>query len=300
MTAPGIPVESDNARGLRAVLLGVLVNALLVGVKLVTGVLGNSYALIADAMESALDILSSLIVYSGLRIGSLPPDEDHPYGHGKAEALSAMAVAIALIAAAIGLAIQSIREILVPHHAPAWFTLLVLVAVVITKEFMARYANSVAISIQSNSIKADAWHHRSDALTSAAAFVGIAVALIMGKGYESADDWAALFACAIIAYNGFLILRTAIGEVMDTAPNPELEEQIRTIAGAVPGVVMIEQCRIRRYGLQLVVDVHVEVDGNLSVTRGHQIAHQVKDALQNSPLRVVDALVHIEPARRLD
>ncbi|HYG74176.1 MAG TPA: cation diffusion facilitator family transporter [Planctomycetota bacterium] len=295
--ADAVPdLESANAKGLRAVLLGVLVNAILVGVKLVSGVLGNSYALIADAMESALDILSSLIVYSGLRIGNIPADENHPYGHGKAEALAAMAVAISLIAAAIGLAIQSVREILVPHHAPAPFTLIVLVVVVIAKEIMARYAHGVATSIQSSSIQADSWHHRSDALTSAAAFIGISVALAMGKGYESADDWAALLACVIIAFNGMQILRAAIAEIMDKAQHPEIEQQVRAIATAVPGVVGIEQCRIRKYGLRLVVDVHVEVDGNLTVARGHEIAHQVKDALRESSLRIEDALVHIEPA----
>ena len=264
-------VETANTRGLRAVLLGVLVNAVLVAIKLISGVLGNSYALIADAMESALDILSSLIVYSGLRVAGRPADEDHPYGHGKAEALSAMAVAIALLAAAVGLAIQSIREILVPHHSPAGFTLIVLVVVVVVKELMARYANTVAQAIQSTSIQADSWHHRSDALTSAAAFIGISIALMMGKGYESADDWAALLACGIIAFNGVAILRTAIAEVMDKAPNPELEDQIRKIAGAVPGVLFIEQCRIRKYGFKLVIDLHAVSYTHLTLPTNREV-----------------------------
>src|SRR5437868_439587 len=170
-------VDAASAKGVRSVLLGVVVNAGLVGIKLVSGVLGNSYALIADAMESALDILSSLIVYSGLRIGSMPADREHPYGHGKAEPLAAMAVAISLIAAAIGLAIQSVREILIPHHAPEPFTLIVLVGVVAGKFVLGRYVGRVGEDIQSTSVKADAWHHHSDALTSLAAFVGISIAL---------------------------------------------------------------------------------------------------------------------------
>jgi cation diffusion facilitator family transporter len=290
-------LDAASARGVRSVLLGVVVNAGLVGIKLVSGVLGNSYALIADAMESALDILSSLIVYSGLRIGSMPADREHPYGHGKAEPLAAMAVAISLLAAAVGLAIQSVREILVPHHAPEPFTLAVLVVVVISKEVMARYVHGVGEDIQSTSVKADAWHHRSDALTSAAAFVGISVALAMGKGYESADDWAALVACAIIAFNGIFILRTAALEVMDTAPDPQVEEQVRKVASSVPDVVQVEKCRIRKYGLKLAIDLHIEVDGNLSVARGHEISHQVKNALLKSTLPIEDVLVHIEPAR---
>lgn len=289
-------LSAASAKGVRSVLLGVVVNAGLVGIKLVSGVIGNSYALIADAMESALDILSSLIVYSGLRIGARPADLDHPYGHGKAEALAAMAVAISLLAAAVGLAIQSVREIRVPHHAPEPFTLIVLVVVVLAKFLLGRYVGGVGADIQSTSVRADAWHHHSDALTSAAAFIGISLALAMGKGYESADDWAALAACAIIAFNGIRILRTAAAEVMDTAPGAEVEEQVRTIASGVEGVVRIEKCRIRKYGLKLVVDLHVEVDASLTVARGHEIAHKVKDALLVSALRIEDALIHIEPA----
>lgn len=292
--------DPASAKGVRSVLIGVVVNALLVAVKLLSGVLGNSYALIADAMESALDILSSLIVYSGLRIGARPADLDHPYGHGKAEALAAMAVAISLLAAAVGLAIQSVREILMPHHAPEPFTLIVLVVVVLAKFALGRYVGGVGEDIQSTSVKADAWHHHSDALTSVAAFIGIAVALVMGDGYQSADDWAALAACAIIAFNGIRILRTAAAEVMDTAPGPEIEEQVRKTAGSVEGVVKIEKCRIRKYGLKLVVDLHVEVDANLTVARGHDIAHKVKDALLASDLKIEDALIHIEPAGRHD
>ena len=290
--------DAASAKGVRSVLIGVVVNALLVGVKLLSGIFGNSYALIADAMESALDILSSLIVYSGLRIGARPADRDHPYGHGKAEALAAMAVAISLLAAAVGLAIQSVREIMLPHRAPEAFTLVVLVVVVVGKFILGRYVGEVGQDIQSTSVTADAWHHQSDALTSGAAFVGIALALTMGKGYESADAWAALAACAIIAFNGVRILRTAGAEVMDTAAPYEVEEQVRKTAGEVEGVVRIEKCRIRKYGLKLVVDLHVQVDANLTVARGHEIAHKVKDALLASSLKIEDALIHIEPASR--
>lgn len=291
--------EIDPARSsLRTTLLGVLVNTILAMVKYLAGVLGNSYALIADAMESTLDIFSSLMVWGGLRIASTPPDEGHPYGHGKAESLTTMVISLALLGAAVGLAIQSLREILDPHQKPpAPFTLGVLVGVVITKELLFRFVSGVGKAVGSSAVKADAWHHRSDAITSLAAFIGISIAILGGKGYESADDWAALAACGIIAFNGIRLLRPALGEVMDVAASADVHEAIRRAASEVGGVVEVEKCRVRKYGFTYVVDIHVMVDGDMSVRRGHEIAHEVKRALCTSTLKVSDALVHIEPAK---
>jgi cation diffusion facilitator family transporter len=283
-------------KGLLAAGVGLVVNILLATIKIVTGVLGNSYALIADGIESTADIFSSLIVWTGLKISSLPADEDHPYGHGKAESIAGMAVAAALLSAAVLIAVQSYREIVTPHHAPAWFTLLVLALVVVTKESLYRFVFKVGDELTSTAVKGDAWHHRSDAITSAAAFVGISIALIGGRGYESADDWAALLACSVIAFNGLQLFRAALGEIMDAAvPNP-LQKQIRDAAANVPGVVRIEKCRIRKSGLGLFVEIHVEVDGNLTVRDGHEIAHKVSDHLSSSSLSVQHVMVHVEPA----
>ena len=212
-------------KGLMAAGIGMAVNVVLAIVKIVTGIVGNSYALIADGIESTSDIVSSLVVWTGLKISSLPADEDHPYGHGKAESIAGMVVALALLAAAVFIGIQSVREIITPHHAPAWFTLLVLALVIGTKETLYRFVLKVGDELTSTAVKGDAWHHRSDAITSAAAFVGISIALIGGKGYESADDWAALLACAVILFNGYRIFRAALNEIMDAAatrpsPNP--------------------------------------------------------------------------------
>ena len=197
-------------KGLMAAGVGMAVNIVLAIVKIVTGIVGNSYALIADGIESTTDIVSSLVVWTGLKISSLPADEDHPYGHGKAESIAGMVVALALLAAAVFIAIQSVREIITPHHAPAWFTLLVLALVIGTKETLYRFVFKVGDELTSTAVKGDAWHHRSDAITSAAAFIGISIALIGGKGYESADDWAALLACAVILFNGYRIFRAAL------------------------------------------------------------------------------------------
>jgi cation diffusion facilitator family transporter len=276
--------------------IGMAVNVLLAILKIVTGIVGNSYALIADGIESTTDIVSSLVVWTGLKISSLPPDEDHPYGHGKAESMAGMVVALALLAAAFFIGTQSLREIITPHHSPAWFTLLVLALVIGTKEALYRFVFKVGDELTSTAVKGDAWHHRSDAITSAAAFVGISIALIGGKGYESADDWAALLACAIIVFNGQCIFRSALSEIMDAAVPGQQQNEIRRISSTVPGVIRIEKCRIRKSGLGLFVDIHVEVDGDLTVRRGHEIAHEVSNCLKSSALAVQDVTVHIEPA----
>jgi len=276
--------------------IGMAVNVVLAIIKIVTGVVGNSYALIADGIESTTDIVSSLVVWTGLKVSSLPADDDHPYGHGKAEPIAGVIVALALLGAAVLIAVQSLREIITPHHAPAWFTLLVLALVIVTKETLYRFVFRVGNELTSTAVKGDAWHHRSDAITSAAAFIGISIALIGGKGYEGADDWAALLACAVILFNGSRIARTALGEIMDAAQPDVVQEEIRELSAAVPGVARIEKCHARKSGLGLLVEIHVEVDGDMPVRRGHEIAHEVSDRLKASALSIQHVVVHIEPA----
>lgn len=288
--------QSRTAPGIRVVLQTIVISVSLAVVKIVSGILGHSYALIADGIESMLDVVASLTVWGGLHIASIPPDKDHPFGHGKAESMAALAVALFLLAAAGGIAVQSVREILTPHTSPAPFTLIVLGLVVVTKELLFRRVVRVGDNIGSTALTADAWHHRSDALTSAAAFIGISVALIGGRGYESADDWAALFACGVIGFNGVRILRSAMSEMMDAAAPADVERQIRTLAGAVPGVLGIEKCLIRKSGPGWLVGIHVEVDGAQTVAEGHAIGHAVKNALVSSDAGVLDTLVHVEPA----
>jgi cation diffusion facilitator family transporter len=262
--------------------------------------IGNTYALIADGFESTLDIFSSLIIWYGLKLAAEPPDAEHPYGHGKAESVAAIVVSLVLICAAFGLAIQSVREILTPHHIPAPFTLVVLLVVVIVKELMFRRMHLTGTAIESGAVKSDAWHHRSDAVTSAAAFVGISIALMGGPGWESADDWAALFACGFIAWNGSKLLKPALYEAMDTAPPGDLVERVRAVAASVPGVSALDQCLIRKSGLEFFVDLHVGVDAGLTVREGHRIAHEVRNAVRASNPAIADVLVHIEPDDELD
>ena len=282
--------------GARVALLGLVINAVFASVKIVAGVVGHAYVLIADGIESALDVGGSIVIWGGLTVAARPPDKTHPYGHGKAEPLAALLVALCVLAAAIGLAVESVREILMPHHGPAPFTLGVLVVVIVIKEILFRYVNRVGQNLGSTAVQTDAWHHRSDALTSAAAFIGISVALIGGERWQSADDWAALFACAVIAANGVRLALPAFHEIMDTAPSARIVKAICSVASSVPGVVDVEKCHARKMGLDYYVDLHVGVDGNISVHEGHEIAHRVKSAIQKSDSRVADVLVHIEPA----
>ncbi len=284
-------------RSLRVTFLGLCANTLLTACKFVAGILGHSHALVADAVESLADIFSSVIVWRGLVVAAEPADEDHPYGHGKAEPLAAAVVAAMLLFAAGWIAVNAFRAVGSPHAAPAPFTLVVLLIVMVIKESMFRFVLRESISVESSAVQTDAWHHRSDAITSLAAFVGITVALLGGKGYESADDFAAVAAAVVIGWNGWRLLRPALNELMDTAPGREIEQSTRSIAESVPGVERVEKCFIRKMGHQFYVDMHVEVDPKMTVQRSHEIAHEVKDTIRERLPRVRDVLIHIEPAK---
>ena len=274
------------------------VNMALAFIKVFTGFIGNSYALIADGVESVTDIFTSIIVFSGFKIGAKPPDENHPWGHGKAESLAALFVALILCVVAVGIALQSIKEIANPSLAPAPYTLIVLVVVIFSKELLFRFLLKKSKDLDSLALKADAWHSRSDSLTSLAAFVGIGVSLFGGEKYVSADDWAALFASGIILFNGIKILRSATDGLMDTSSDPEIEARVRNIAKGIEGVINVEKCRVRQSGSGFFLEVHIEVDGGISVYNGHEMAHRVKGALIDSNLKIIDAVIHVEPEGR--
>jgi cation diffusion facilitator family transporter len=288
-------LEKSAATGIRASLGAVLVSVLLGTVKIIAGVVGHSYALVADGIESMLDVASGLAVAGSLKVAAWPPDEKYPFGYGKVEPLAALTIAMTLLGTSVYIAVKSIGGILAPDEAPAAFTLVVLVIVVATKEIMFRFLFRTSQAIESKAVETDAWHHRSDSLTSLAAFIGISIALVGGKGYEPADDWAALFAAAIIAFNGMRFLRAAWREMMDAAVPDQILNKVREIARKVDGVAGIDMCRVRKSGLGMWVDIHVEVHGDLTVRDGHDISHQVKDALMASNHNIMDAVVHIEP-----
>ena len=296
--APQTHASKQNLQtGARVALLGLVVNVVLASAKIVAGLVGHAYVLIADGIESALDVGGSIVIWGGLMVAARPPDKTHPYGHGKAEPIAAIVVALGVLAAALVIAVQSVREIFLPHHGPAPWTLAVLIVAVIVKEVLFRYVIRFGQKVESTAVKTDAWHHRIDAMTSTAAFIGISVALIGGKAWQSADDWAALVACVLIGWNGYRLARPAFFEIMDTAPHGKFIRSIREVARSVPGVIEVEKCHARKMGLDFYVDLHVGVDGNMSVHEGHEIAHRVKRAIQQSDSRIADVLVHIEPAQ---
>lgn len=285
-------------RSLRATLLGMVANTILAAGKMAAGIFGHSHALVADAVESLADIFSSIVVWRGLVVASEPPDEDHPYGHGKAEPIAAAAVSTILLLAALGITIKAVHAIIFGEStSPRAFTLLVLITVAVIKEALFRFVSGEAATVESTAVRTDAWHHRSDAITSLAAAIGISISLIGGKGYEVADDAAAIVAAAIIAFNGWHQLRPALNELMDASPNREVIEKIRKIASAIPGVQRVEKCMVRKMGHRYFVDMHVEVDPQMSVQSGHRIAHEVKDRVREKFRAVRDVLIHIEPGR---
>lgn len=273
----------------------IISNATLALIKALAGIFGNSYALIADAIESTNDIFSSLLLLFGLRYAKRPADKNHPYGHGKIEPLISLLLVAFLVASALFIAYESIQNIQTPHKTPKPWTLFVLAGVIIWKEMSFRIVFKKSKATNSSSLKADAWHHRSDAITSILAFVGITVALILGEGYETADDWAALFASAFILYNSYLIFRPALGEIMDEHLYDELLEIIRAESVQVPGIIGTEKCFIRKAGMKYHADLHAIVDGHLSVKEGHHIAHKLKDYLQAKIPDLGHILIHIEP-----
>lgn len=284
-----------TSRGVRLAQVGLVVNGLLASIKLAAGVLGNSYALIADATESFADLFSSVAVWGGVTIAARAPDETHPFGHGRAEALAAALVGLLLVLAAVGITVASIREIVTPHHLPAPYTLAVLAGVIVVKETLFRFVLKGAHEIESSAVAADAWHHRSDAITSAAAFIGISVALLGGEGWESADDVAALVAAGIIGYNGVRILKPAVDEVMDRAPQRDMLERVTAAAMAVPGVRATEKLRGRKHGPRWLLEIHVQADPALSLHDAHILGGKVKSAIRAAVPAVEQVLVHMEP-----
>jgi cation diffusion facilitator family transporter len=289
-------VQPDRLeRSLRATFIGLAVNVLLSAVKLIAGIVGHSHALVADACESLTDIFSSIIVWRGVIIAAAPADEDHPYGHGKAEPLAAAVVSAILLFVAGWIAIEASHDIGQPRTAPKIFTLLVLLGVIMIKEGLFRFVSREADSVESAAVRADAWHHRSDAVSSIAAATGIGLALIGGVKFTWADDAAALAAAGVIAWNGWRLLRSTWGDLMDTAPDLEIKNEIRRLAEQVPGVAGVEKCFVRKMGYQFYVDMHVEVDPHMTVLRSHEIAHAVKDKIREAMPAVSDVLVHIEP-----
>ncbi len=288
-------MKSNKQIAVKAVIFSIFGNALLAVIKGVAGIIGNSYALIADAIESTSDVFSSLLVFFGLRYSTKPADKNHPYGHGKAEPLVTFAIVLFLVVSATIIAYQSIQHIQSPQKAPKKYTLIVLVIIIVIKEISFRYVSKKGDETKSTSLKADAWHHRSDELTSLLAFIGISIAIFMGKGYETADDWAALLASLLIIFNAYLIFRPALSEIMDENIYDDFIKEIRISTQSIKAIIDTEKCFVRKAGISYHVDLHIIVDGLKTVAEGHEIAHLVKDKLRLDFPQIADVLIHVEP-----
>lgn len=287
---------TNEQTAIKATYFSIIGNICLACIKGLAGFFGNSYALIADAIESTTDIFASILVLFGIKYSNKPADENHPYGHGRAEPLITFLVVGFLITSATIIAHESINNIGTSHDLPKSWTLFVLGAIIIWKEYSFRLVMKRSIESNSSSLKADAWHHRSDAITSIAAFIGISIALILGKGYESADDWAALFAAGFILYNSYMIFRPALGEIMDENLYDDLISEIRVISLQVDGIVDTEKCFIRKAGMKYHVDLHAIVNSQITVKEGHDISHLLKDTLRQKIPELGHVLIHIEPS----
>ena len=287
---------TNEQTAVKATYFSIASNTILALIKGLAGFFGNSYALTADAIESTTDIFSSFLVLFGIKYSNKPADENHPYGHGRAEPLITFLVVGFLITSATIIANESIRNIGTAHELPKTWTLFVLGAIILWKEFSFRLVMKRSFESNSSSLKADAWHHRSDAITSVAAFIGISIALILGKGYESADDWAALFAAGFIFYNSYLIFRPALGEIMDEHLYDDLIFEIRKVSLQVKGIESTEKCFIRKAGMKYHVDLHAIVKADITVREGHDISHLLKDTLRAEIPELGHVLIHIEPS----
>lgn len=290
------PNSTNSEKAIKVTYLSIAGNTVLALLKGITGYFGNSYALIADAIESTTDIFASILVLFGLKYSSKPADENHPYGHGKAEAIITFIVVCFLLVSATTIFIESIHNIRHPHALPKSYTLYVLGGIILFKEFSYRFVMQKSKETKSTSLKADAWHHRSDAISSLMAFIGISIAIYFGEGYETADDWAALIGSLFITYNAYEILRPALGEIMDEHLYTDLIIEIRKLAQEVEGVESTEKCYVRKNGMFYFVDLHIEVKSNLSVREGHDIAHNVKDYIRKENPDISDILIHVEPS----
>lgn len=286
----------NEEKAIRTTYFSLISNFLLAATKALAGIFGNSYALIADAIESTTDIFASLLVLLGLKYAQRPADENHPYGHGKIEPLITFLVVAFLVTSATIIAYESIIHIQTPHKTPSGWTLYVLGAIILWKEISFQIVIRKSKETNSTSLKADAWHHRSDAITSIMAFIGISIALYFGDGFENADDWAALLASGFILYNSYHIFRPALGEIMDEHVYDDIIAEVRALSKNVPGVIDTEKCFVRKTGMKYHIDLHITVDANISVHDGHSISHDLKDYLMVHMPALCHVLIHIEPS----
>jgi cation diffusion facilitator family transporter len=286
---------TTKKKAFNTIILSILSSLVLATLKAYAGVFGHSDALIADAIESGTDFLASFLVLFGIYYSHKPADDDHPYGHGKAEPLVTFGIVGFLVISATLIAYNGIQNLSKEQPQPEAFTAFVLIGIILWKELSYRYVLGKGKKMNSLSLQADAWHHRSDAISSLIALIGITVGLLFGPGFSKADDWAAIISAFFILYNAYSIFRPALGEILDEHSHHHIVDSIRRLEIDIDGVRRIEKCLVRKTGMVYLVDLHLEVDGELTVTQGHKIAHDFKDHVKKEIPEISDVLIHVEP-----
>ncbi|MCB2191602.1 MAG: cation diffusion facilitator family transporter [Deltaproteobacteria bacterium] len=291
-----VDLKKQGKEGRRVTWVGAVVNLALALGKLLAGIYGNSQAMIADAAHSLSDLVTDAVVLLGLKWGRSDPDARHPYGHGRIETFSSLVVGAVLAALAIGLGYDAIWQLIRDEaHNPTWLALVAAAVSILAKEALYRYTVTVGRKIKSQSVVANAWHHRSDALSSVAVLVGVAGAII-NPAWHSLDAWAALVVSLLVLKVGTGVLWGALKEMVDTAPSAEVIDSITQCALDVAGVEQVHDLKVRSLGGRYQMQLHVVVDRNLKVTQGHAIAKEVEHCLQTELQDVDEVIVHVDPS----
>lgn len=280
----------------RVASVSIIGNLILSAFKLLAGIIAHSGAMISDAVHSASDVFSSIVVIIGIRISSKESDRDHPYGHERMECVAAIILATILLMTGLSIGIDAVRTIIGGNYEdlaiPGMLALVAAVISIVTKEAMFWYTKINAKRIDSSALMADAWHHRSDALSSVGALIGIAFARI---GFPIMDSIASLVICLFIVKAAYDIFRDAVDKMVDHACDEETEAQIRTCAANQEGVLRIDDLRTREFGNKIYVDIEISADGNHTLWEAHDIAEQVHDQLEEQYPKVKHVMVHVNP-----
>jgi cation diffusion facilitator family transporter len=285
-------MPSPERTASRVALAGIVASALLAALKTGVGVAAHSVATISDGLESAADVVSSGLVYLGLRVAAKPPDDDHPYGHGRFETLIALAVGVMLAGAGVAICVHSL---LTGPETPALFAIWALGFSIATKSVMAAVKMRAGRAARSAALTADAWNDSVDILSGSVALIAVLLAVYNPERLHDADRYGGFLIGLIVIFMGFRVVREAALQLMDTMPEVDQMETLRKEALMVPGALGIDKCYARKTGLRYHVDLHLEVDPHLSVLASHEIARAVKRHLKDRLDWVADVLVHVEP-----
>ena len=286
--------DESAAVAYRVSVVSIAANIGLSVIKLAAGVIASSGAMISDALHSASDVLSTLIVIFGIRISRKAPDESHPYGHERFECVSAIVLAVVLCATGIGIGISGIRKMFSGEvlKAPGWLALAAAVLSIAVKEIMYHYTVRAAKKINSPSLRADAWHHRSDALSSVGSFVGIFGAML---GLPILDPIASVLIAALVVKVSVDIFIDAVRRMTDRSCDEKTVEELKRVILGVDGVMSVDLVRTRLFGDKIYVDVEIGADGNMTLTESHGVAENVHDAIEGYSPSVKHCMVHVNP-----